>query len=38
MGFELMKRKVRQGSISQLDVPVVFSKPTRVELKNAGAK
>src|SRR5438552_7188347 len=37
MVFEFMKWKVKPGSISQLDVPVVFSKPIRVELKNPSA-
>lgn len=38
MVFEFMKWKVKPGSISQLDVPVIFEHPIRVELKNASAK
>jgi hypothetical protein len=38
MVFEFMKWKVKPGSISQLDVPVIFEHPIRVELKNATAK
>jgi TonB family protein len=36
--FEFFKWKFKPGSIKQLDVPVIFERDVRVELKNAASR